>query len=154
MTDDQLQVSIEASDSSEAREVEALLVSYGAENVRTTGEGARGVVFIPIIVGAVIGVTALVDLYERWRKNTMCQEIIEVRKDGSTVIKRDCSIKDGRIIVISPEGMKVEIHDVPDGVDVNKIVEAALKSGADAVKAAAEAVGAKADGPSSAGPSS
>ena len=146
MTGDGISVTIEPASLPQARELAGQLEERGAENVRTTG-GGQGILFVPVIVGAVIGVVALADLIERWRRNHMCREIIEVRKDGSVVNRKDCEFRDGRIIAISPEGMQVEVHDVPDGVDVTKVVESALKSGTDAVKAAAEAIGAKVTGP-------
>lgn len=148
MTDDPIKVSIQVSNSEEAREVEALLKEAGAAEVHTTGEGEQGI--LPIII-AVIGIAAgaaLADAIRRWRESHMCQEIIDARDPkGDVVIKQNCDIKDGRIIVLTSDDQKVEIHEVPDGIDINKIVEAAIKSGADAVKAAADAVGAKADDP-------
>jgi hypothetical protein len=147
---DGIKVSIEAFDLQQAKELAGALEESGAEDVRVTG-GGEGILFIPAVVGAVIAVTALADLIERWRRNHMCREIIEVRKDGSTANRKDCDFHDGKIISISPEGMQVEVHDVPDGVDVTKVIESALKSGGEAVKAAAEAVGAKATDPKPAG---
>ena len=34
----------------------------------------------------------------------MCQEIIDAREEGKPEIMRNCEIKDGRIIVLLPEG--------------------------------------------------
>lgn len=133
-------------DSKEAREVEQFLADAGASEINTTGEDELGIAPILIIVGAIAGVTAVADLVRRWIDKTRCQQLIDARGDEIKVTK-NCDIKDGRIIVVSADDQKVEIHDVPDGIDVTKILEAALKSGADAVKAAAEAAGAKATDP-------
>jgi hypothetical protein len=143
---DQIRISIEVDDSDEAREVEETLKAAGASDVETTGEGEEGILPIAIIVGAIAAVAAIADAIERWRKNHMCQETIDAR-NNAVKISKDCSIKDGRIIVISSDNQKVEIHDVPDGFDIGKTVEAALKSGADAVKAVADAAGAKTGDP-------
>jgi hypothetical protein len=82
----------------------------------------------------------------RWRKGHMCQEIIDAR-EKPLKREKDCSIRDGRIIVIASDKQKVEIHDVPDSFDLTKVIEAAIKSGGEAVKAAAEAAGGKATQP-------
>jgi hypothetical protein len=147
--DRQVSVEIRVEDADQARELEQLLQDAGAQEVETReadpGE-VRGLAFIPIIIGAVIGVTALVDVYLRWRRNHMCQEIIDVRKEDKPVITKNCEIKDGRIIVLLPEG-KIEIHEVPDGVNVGDVIKAAINAGAEAAKAVAEKLGVKVEGP-------
>lgn len=144
---DQVRVRIAVDGPAEAGEVERALESRGASQIETTRQGdEKGILPILIIVGAIAGVTAVADLIMRIRDKTRCQELIDARGNEIKVTK-NCDFKDGRIIVVSADGQKVEIHDVPDGIDVTKIVEAALTSGADAVKAAAEAAGAKASAP-------
>jgi poly(3-hydroxybutyrate) depolymerase len=145
-SEEDVRIEIVVDDPGEAQRLEQALTAGGASDVTTTRKGEPGIAPILIIVGAVAGVTALADLVMRWRKAHMCQEVIDARGDAVKVSK-DCSIRDGRIIVVSKDGQQVEIHDVPDGIDVTKIVEAAIKSGADAVKAAAAAAGAKASDP-------
>jgi hypothetical protein len=143
---EQVSLSIEAEGADAAREAKEAFEHTGVSDFTTTGEGQEGVLPILIVVGAVLAVTAAIDVIERWRKGHMCQQLIDAR--GETVkLSKDCSMKNGRIIVVSKDGQKVEIDDVPDGVDIGKIVEAALSSGADAVKSAAEAIGAKAGDP-------
>jgi hypothetical protein len=149
-TQDAIKVKVVVADSDEARAVERVLADSGASEIETSHEGEKGILPIVIIVGAIAGVTALADLVMRLRDKTRCQEVIDAR--GAEVkITKNCDFKDGRIIVISADSQQVDIHDVPDGIDVTKIVEAALKSGAEAVKAAAEAVGASASTPKPAG---
>ena len=55
----------------------------------------------------------------------------------------DCSIKDGRIILVTEGDTKVEIVDVPEVLDMSEVLAAALSSGAEAVRAAAERSGAR-----------
>jgi hypothetical protein len=143
-----VRVRIVVDDSSEARDVESVLEESGASHIHTSGEGFenKGIVPILIIVGAIAGVAAVADLVMRIRAKTQCQEVIDARQAEIKVTK-NCDFRDGRIVVISADSQKVEIHDVPDGLDVTKVLEAALKGGADAVKAAAEAAGAKASDP-------
>jgi hypothetical protein len=105
----------------------------------------------PHPVGTGAGPTAVADLVIRWRKAHLWQEIIDARGDKMRVSK-DSSIKDGRIIVVSADDQKVEIHDVSGGIDVTRVREAALKSGADAVEAAADAAGRKGSSPHPAAP--
>jgi hypothetical protein len=143
---DQFQVSIEVDDSAEAREVEQALAQAGATEVETSGEGIEGALPIAIVVGAIATVAAVADLAERIRRRFMCQQIIDTR-DNQVRVSRDCDIRDGRIIVISADDQKVEIHDVPDGLDVTEVLKAALTAGADAVKAVAEKAGATATNP-------
>jgi len=148
---EQIRFQIQVTDAKEAREVEAALEQAGGQEIETTGEDGRpGFAPLLIIVGAVLAVTAVADLIIRVRKNHGCQQIIDARGNEVKVTK-DCDFRNGRIIVISSDDQKVEIHDVPDGLDVGKLVEAALKSGADAVKAVADAAGAKSDDPVPAG---
>jgi hypothetical protein len=147
----EIKVEFVVPDSEGAREAEELLKGAGAGEVKTTGEGQEGILPILIVVGAIAAVAAAADAIERWRKGNMCQQTIDARKE-KLVVSKDCSFKNGRIIVISPDDLKVEIHDVPDGIDISKVLTAALSSGADAVKAAAEAAGAKAGDPQPADP--
>jgi hypothetical protein len=144
----ELRIGIRADERSEAREAGALLEALGAREVKTRQmSAARGVGDIPtFVVGAVLAVTALSDLYERCRKNRLCREYVFVGRD-ELEIQRDCSVKDGRIIFIWSGGERVEIQEVPPGIDVTRVVEAVLKTGAEAAKVAAESVGAKVKGP-------
>jgi hypothetical protein len=138
--------------SNEARAVADVLEDAGASEVQTVGGQERhGIAPILILVSTGAGPTAVADLVIRWRKAHLWQEIIDARGDKMRVSK-DSSIKDGRIIVVSADDQKVEIHDVSGGIDVTRVREAALKSGADAVKAAADAAGRKASSPQPAAP--
>ena len=127
------------------------LEAAGATEVHVPDEGGQDILPILAVVGVIAGVVALADLIDRIRKRSSCQEIVDARGDEVKITK-NCDFRDGRIIVISADQQKVEIHDVPDGLDLTKVVEAALKGGADAVKAAAEAAGAKSTDPQPAGP--
>jgi hypothetical protein len=146
---DMLKVEIKVDELPELDEVHDDLVAVGATDIEVPPEG-QTVLPLLVIVGAIAGAVALADLIMRLRAKTSCQEIIDARGE-SVKISKNCDFKDGRIVVISSDAQKVEIHDVPDGIDVTKIVEAALAGGAEAVKAAAEAAGARATEPQPAG---
>jgi hypothetical protein len=149
MADKGVKVRMRFGEREEAQEARALFKDVGARRVKARDiGGARGVGDFPayVVVG-VMGLTALTDLYERCRRNRMCREYIYVR-EGVLSVERDCSVRDGRIIVIWPiENQRVEIHEVPPGIDITRIAEAVVTSGADAVKAIAEAGGARVEGP-------
>jgi len=141
----QVDITFKVDDAEEARKVELDLREAGAEEIHSNA-GDEGILPILIVVGAIAVVTAAADAIERWRKGHQCQQLIDARGDN-IVVSKDCTMKNGRIIVVASDNLKVEISDVPDGLDIGKVLEAALSSGADAVKAAAEAAGAKAGDP-------
>jgi hypothetical protein len=138
-------IEVGAESQEEAGTTEEMLRAVGATGIEQSP--VAGVLpLIPIFIGGVVGVTAISDLVNRWRQNHMCQQILEATKDGVKMTK-DCSMRNGKIIVVVSDQRRVEIHDVPDGFDATKVVEALLRSDADAVKAAAETAGAKATDP-------
>lgn len=142
MTDVQLRIHV---DESEATEIEQSLREVGATDVeRVRQDGILPIV--GIVVAAVIGVSALVDLIQRIRRQHQCQEIVDCRGDEVKIAK-NCDRKDGSIVVVSKDKQKVEITDVPDSFDLTEVMKAALTAGADAVKSAADAAGAKAGDP-------
>jgi hypothetical protein len=145
-THDAFQVELVVDQVSELEGARQDLEEAGATKVHVPDDGGQDILPILVVIGVIAGITALADLVMRIRAKTSCQEIIDAR-DGKVKISKNCDFKDGKIIVISGDDQKVEVHDVPDGFDVTKVVEAALKGGADAVKAAAEAAGAKATDP-------
>lgn len=141
----QVTVEVEADDAEEARRVEEDLERAGAQEIHSNA-GEEGVLPILIIVGAIAAVTSAADVIERWRQGHQCQQLIDARGE-KVEISKDCSIKNGKIIVVSSDDRRVEIHDVPSGLDIGKLLEAALSSGADAVKAVADSAGAKTSDP-------
>ena len=116
-------------------EISGALAEAGATDVDISQPKA-GFDPITITVVAVLAVSAIGDLIMRIRAKRKCRQIIDAR-NGEVKTKLECAIKDGRIIVITSQGDKVEIVDVPDGVDLGKIIEAAKTGGAEMVKAAA-----------------
>ncbi len=150
MADEEIRVSVGVYERSEAREARVIMAGFAAEDLKLRDlRGGRGLADVPsFAVAGVVAANAVADLWSRIRKNRMCREIIYVGKDGEISINRDCSVKDGRIIIFwNGPYARVEIHDVPPGIDITRIAETIVKSGADAVKAAAEALGAVVDGP-------
>jgi len=63
--DYQVSVEIRVADADEARELEELFQSEGAQQsqLREPGQEVQGLAFIPIVIGVVIGASALVDIY-------------------------------------------------------------------------------------------
>jgi hypothetical protein len=121
------------------------LAQVGASDVRVEQAQAGVAPLLAIVVAAVISVNALAELIIRWRDKHRCQQIIDTR-GGKVQTKVDCSVKDGRIIVVSSSGEKVEIVDAPKGVDLSQVLSAAISGGADATKKAAQAAGATVSG--------
>jgi hypothetical protein len=115
-----------------ADEISDALAEAGATDVDITRPRA-GIDPITITVIAVLAVSAIGDLIMRIRAKRQCRQIIDAR-NGEVKTKMDCDIKDGRIIIVASDGDKVEIADVPDGVDLGKIIETAKTGGADKVK--------------------
>jgi hypothetical protein len=145
-TADEISLRIQVDDEADAKEVEQHLHDVGAADVKREGGGEGILPIVMIVVAVVVGVAALADLIQRIRKQHMCQEILDCR--GKDVhVKKNCDRKDGSIIVISKDNQKVEITNIPDALDLTDITKAALTAGADAVKVAAEAGGAKATDP-------
>jgi hypothetical protein len=150
-TQDQIPVSVFVDEDDSAPEVRQQLEQAGAQIVAEEPH-EEGILPI-VIIGAVLGVGALIQFVETWRINHMCQEILDCSGD-KLEIRRNCGRKDGSIIAITKGDMKVEIHDVPKDIDLTDVVKAALGGDANAVQSAAEAAGAKASNPQPSGDSS
>lgn len=137
-TNDAFDLEIEVSDPALAADIEAWLKKNDIE-ATPPPEGILPV--IPIVIAAVIGVAGLARLIFYIRDKTRCQVIIDARSD--TVRHQvDCSIRDGKIVVLTKDGEKVDIQGAPEILDVTEIARAAVSGSADAVKKAADAVGA------------
>lgn len=116
-------------------EVRDALVAANASDVEISQPKA-GFDPITITVVGILAVSAIGDLVMRIRAKRQCRQIVDAR-DDEVKTKLDCAVKDGRIIVITRAGDKVEIVDVPDGLDLGKVIEAAKTGGAAEVKKAA-----------------
>jgi hypothetical protein len=128
-------------DSQLADELERQLADVGASAIHRREEYGL-LPLLPIVLGAVVALSGLSTLVMWIRAKTRCRSIIDVR--GGTVSQQlDCSIKDGRIIVVTEGDTKVEIVDVPEVLDMSEVLAAALSSGAAAVREAAERSGAR-----------
>jgi hypothetical protein len=147
-TKDRVAVEIGLSDEAMARDIEQWLKKSDASNVTVTEQ--RGILpLIPIVIAAVVGLAGLGSLVAYVLQKFGCQVTLDCRKEP---VKKDidCRIRDGRLIVITKDSMKVEVIEVPKVVDFTEVTKAALTGSADAVKKAAEAAGAKVDKVSSA----
>jgi hypothetical protein len=128
-------------DSGLADELERQLQEAGASAIHRREEYGL-LPLLPIVLGAVVALSALSTLVMWIRAKTRCRSIIDVR--GGTVAQQlDCSIKDGRIILVTEGDTRVEIVDVPEVLDMSEVLAAALSSGAGAVRAVAERSGAR-----------
>jgi hypothetical protein len=140
-SDDQdlIPVSIQLGDPDLAVQIEAWLTEHGARDVDSYEQ--HGILpILPFVVAGVIAVTAITSLVMWIRDKTQCQILIDattqpVRKEV------DCSVRDGRIIVVTGKGTKVHIENVPPAIDLTAIIKAAMGGKADDVAAAAKAAG-------------
>jgi hypothetical protein len=124
-----------------ADELEGWLAESGASSLKRREE--YGILpVLPIVIGAVVALTAVANLVMWIRSRTGCQVLIDARAEK---IRKevDCSIRDGRIIVVARDDVKVEIIEAPDILDMNKVLSAAISSGGEAVKALAQQSGAQ-----------
>jgi hypothetical protein len=141
MADQAIAFDIRLGDEALADEIQRWLEDQEAEGIRRREE--HGILpILPIVIGAVIAAGGLATLVMFIRAKTRCQVLIDAR--GKTIHKEiDCKIRDGRLIILTKDGEKVEVVEAPEILDLTEITKAALTAGAEAVKAAAEAAGAK-----------
>ncbi len=138
-SNDQINLEIELSDQQVADDVQQWLKD---NKIKYEPPPHAIVPIIPIVIGAALGAAAIAALVEYIRRTHACQQTIDARRTP-VVTKTDCSVRNGRVIVITKDNQKVEIHDVPQIFDFTKVAKAALSGAADAVKKAAELAGAK-----------
>jgi hypothetical protein len=134
MAADEMTVEIRVADRAQATEIASALDEHGGHDVSLTEE--QGIVdLLPYVVSALVALAGFAEVALTTRSRTRCQQIIDVR---SKTVKSsvDCSIRDGRIIIIAPGG-KVTIHEPEKLVDINQVIAAALRSGAKAAHALA-----------------
>lgn len=136
---DRIEVRFELGSEAVAGEI---IDQLAAEGGTVTKHPVKGIVpVIPLVVAGVIAAGGLAAVILYVRRSLGCRSIVDARGAAVTA-KVDCSVRDGRIIVLSKDGEKVEVVEVPPAVDLAKVVEAAMKGGAGAVRKAAEAAGA------------
>jgi hypothetical protein len=135
---DQVAVEIRLGDADDAAGVAARLAELGADDVSVAEE--QGLVdLLPYVVTGLVALAGLTDVLASIRGRRRCQQIIDVR--GKTITSTvDCSVRDGRLIIVA-KGGKVTIHEPGRLLDLTKVIETALQSGA---KAAHDAVAAAA----------
>jgi len=136
-----VQFELRLADDQLANELEQWLTEYGVDNLSRREE--FGVLpLLPIVVGAFIGLAGLASLVMWIRSKTACQVLIDVR--GKKIQKEiDCSIRDGRIILVTKGNVKVQLVEIPQLLDMEKVLTAAISANAEAVKSVAEAAGAR-----------
>ncbi|KKL45045.1 hypothetical protein LCGC14_2359640, partial [marine sediment metagenome] len=88
---------------------------------------------LPVIVGGVLTVVTLVKVIFYVIREFRCRSILDLTVDPpkNTV---DCSVRDGRLILITRDGQTVEVVNPPkDDLDLAKLIEAALSGNKSAV---------------------
>ena len=123
-----------------AREAEAWLAEHDASNIRLREQ--LGVVpLLPLALLATVAIPTLAALFMWIRSKTGCQVIVDARGE-KIVTDVDCRSRDGRVIVVTKDDTRVQLTDVPELFDMNKVITAALTGGADLVRDAAKLAGA------------
>lgn len=98
---------------------------------------------LPIIIGGILSVIALVKVILYIIREFRCRSTLDLRVEPpkNTV---DCTVRDGRLILITPEGSKVNVIEPPkDDLDLGKLIKAAMSGGKGAVDHVAIETGAK-----------
>lgn len=133
-------VRFELSDERLAEEVADDLDLAGAE---IKSRPKRGLVpVLPIVIGVLIAVAGLATIVQKIINGRKCRMIIDART--IEIISRvDCSIKDGRLIIITKDGEKVSVVDAPAAIDLTGLVTAATKGTVEEIKKIARESGAK-----------
>jgi hypothetical protein len=131
---------IEIRDEEIAAEIREELGKLGAEDVHEVDQ--KGILpIIGIVIAGVIGLGGLASLAMWIRGKFGCQQIFDLT--GSEPKKTiDCATRDGRIIILAKDGIKVEVIEVPEAFDLTAVLKAGVTAGGDAAKEAAKAAGA------------
>lgn len=106
--DQQFRVELRLNDQDLADELEGVLKDQGVADVDTRTEEGILPLLLPIVVAAVIGIPALATLIEYIRGKHGCQQIIDARKEPIET-QNDCNIRNGKIIIFTKDGDKVEV---------------------------------------------
>jgi hypothetical protein len=134
MAADEMAVEIRVADRAQAAEIVSALDEHGGHDVSLTEE--QGIVdLLPYVISVLVALAGFAEVALAILSRTRCQQIIDVR---SKTVKSsvNCSIRDGRIIIIAPGG-RVTIHEPEKLVDLSQVIAAALRSGAKAAHALA-----------------
>ncbi len=137
---DAISVGFELADELLAEEVADDLELAGAK-IRSRPK--RGLVpIVPIVIGALIALAGLATIVQKIINGRKCRMIIDARTI-EIISKVDCSIKDGRLIIITRDGEKVSVVDAPSAIDLTGLVTAATKGTVEEIKKIAREAGAK-----------
>ena len=88
---------------------------------------------VPVVIACVIGISGIAALIAWVVSKRRCQVILDARTEP---IRKeiDCRIRDGRLIILTKDGERVEIVEVPPAIDFTEIAKAAVTGGASLVK--------------------
>lgn len=128
-----------------ADELKGFLEEQGASDV--VEERMLGILpGLGIVIVGVIAAAGIAQVANYVHRTWGCQQTIDARHNP---VKQtiDCKVRNGTVVTISENGT-VALTDVPDLIDITEVIKAALSTGknvAEAVKKAAEDLGAKAE---------
>lgn len=138
-------IQINADTRGQSDAIQAYLRDAGASDVQVTDNTDKfGILpLIPIVIAAVIGIDALVDIIRKWRLEHQSEQIISY-KDGKVEVRIVEEIKNGKIIILADKGTAIDVEKVPDNIDMAAVAKAALAEGADIAKEMIDKAGGKA----------
>ena len=140
-----MSIQINADTRGQSDAIQAYLRDAGASDVQVTDNTDKfGILpLIPIVIAAVIGIDALVDIIRKWRLEHQSEQIISY-KDGKVEVRIVEEIKNGKIIILADKGTAIDVEKVPDNIDMAAVAKAALAEGADIAKEMIDMAGGKA----------
>jgi hypothetical protein len=129
MTDDSVMCEVRLGGRDLASEMAAWLTDEGATEVTLVRE--RGIVdlqTLEYVISALFGIAGLAQVALWVRDKTGCRTIYDVRHKR-ILTEVDCRIRDGKIVIFA-KGGKITIHDPDKLVDFDRVIQTAIKSGA------------------------
>jgi molybdopterin/thiamine biosynthesis adenylyltransferase len=144
-TNNLVSVQIETDTHDQSDAIQAYLREAGASDIEVTDNTDKVgfLPLIPIVIAAVIGIDALVDIIRKCRIERQPEQVISY-KDGKVNIRIVKGIKNGKIIILADKGTVVDVEKIPDNIDMTEVAKAALTVGADIAKEMIDKAGGKA----------
>lgn len=141
MTEQERRVEIRVDDRGAADEIAAYLAQQGATDIEQSEAGGVIPPALPFVIAALIGTSGLAAIAVWIKTKLGCMVVVDARA-ADVKITRHCEDRNGRVILIAAEDIKIELKDVPPLIDFTEIAKKGVEEGAEAAKSAAEAVGA------------
>jgi hypothetical protein len=141
VTEQERRVEIRVDDRGAADEIAAYLAQQGATDIEQSEAGGVIPPALPFVIAALIGTSGLAAIAVWIKTKLGCMVVVDARA-ADVKITRHCEDRNGRVILIAAEDIKIELKDVPPLIDFTEIAKKGVEEGAEAAKSAAEAVGA------------